>query len=130
MIVSSICSVPLGWTRHVQPAGQPYYVKTLDGRTYMTDTDVTKPDNMERMQGHIDDMEVRIKGILKDLPREFQIYLEPVQFHLKPVPVTLLYYYMINHDQDHRCVFWIDKFNVRDYYWKDEGLHSLSRWRT
>ncbi len=104
----------------MQSEGQPYYVKTQDGRTYMTDTDVTKPDNLDRMQRHIDDMEVRISGLAKDLPEEFQICLEP-----GPDP-DYVWYYMVNHDRDHRCIFWIDKFDLS--YLNDEGLHSLSHW--
>lgn len=121
-MVYSICSVPSGWTRHVQPEGQSYYVKTLDKRTYITDADITKPENLDTTRRHMDDMETRISTHANDLPEEFQIYLEP-----RSDPEAA--YYMVNHDHDHRCVFWIDKLDLRYHVYQDLGLHSLSHWR-
>ncbi len=86
----------------------------------MTDTDITKPENMDGMQRHIDDMEVRISELSKDLPKEFQICLKTNSYS------ETAYYYMVNHDQENRCVFWIDKIDLSSF--KDDGLHSLSRW--
>ncbi len=86
----------------------------------MTDTDITKPEKLDRLRRHMDDMEARISIHANDLPEEFQICLEPDDDSANA------FYYMINHDQDHRCVFWIDKFNLS--YLKGTGLHSLSHW--
>lgn len=118
----SFCRAPSGWTRHIQPEGQPYYVKVLDGRTYITDTDLTKPEKLYTMQCHIADMEVQISNHANDLQMDFQIYLQPLSD-------SLARYYMVNHDRDHRCLFWIDKLDIIDYYREDEGLHTLSHWR-
>ncbi len=86
----------------------------------MTDTDVTKLDNMARMQRHIDDMEVRISELAKGLPKEFHIYLEPGAVSEDA------WYYMVNHDPENRCVIWIDKSDLS--YRKNDGMHSLSHW--
>ncbi len=86
----------------------------------MTDTDITKREKLDRLQSQVDDMEVRIAGVSEDLPTVFQIYLEPGR------PSEHVFYYMINHDRDHRCVFWIDKLDLS--YLKNTVLHSLSQW--
>lgn len=88
----------------------------------MTDTDISKPENLDRMQRHIGDMEARISAT-NDLPKEFQICLEP-----DPNP-EFVYYYMANHDRDYRCVFWIDELDLRHHFPQDIGLHTLSHWR-
>ncbi len=121
-MVCSTSSVPTGWTRHVHPEGQPYYFKTRGGRTYMTDTDITKLENLDTMQRHVDDMETRISTHANVLPEEFQIYLE----HRSSFNAA---YYMVDHDRNHRCVFWIDKLDLREYVGQDLGLHSMSHWR-
>lgn len=118
----SIYRVPSGWTRHVHPEGSPYYVKVLGERTYITDTDIVKPGNWDRMQIHINDMELRISTRGNDLPKVIQIYLQPLC-------VSSARYYMVNHDRNHRCVFWIDKLNLRYCRRQDLGLHTLSHWR-
>lgn len=110
------------WTRHIQPEGQPYYIKVLDGRTYITETDITKPENWDRMQIHVNDMESRISTHANDLPDVFQIYLQPRSG-------SLAIYYMVNHDRNHRCIFWIDELNLRRRLRQDIGLHTLSHWR-
>ncbi len=123
-MVYSIYSVPSGWTRHIQPEGQPYYVKSRNGRrTYLTDIDITKLENMDRMQHHMDDMEVRISNHANDLPEKFQICLDP-HSHSEAA------YYMVNHDRGHGCIFWIDKLDLPQYTYHGIGLHSLSHWRT
>ncbi len=119
-MVYSICSVPPGWIRHIHPEGQPYYIKTLDGRTYITESDVTKPKNLDTIQREINDMGARISTLINDLPKAFLIYLE----HLSTSEAA--YYYMVNHDQDRRCVFWIDTLDLHHYISQDLGLHSLS----
>ncbi len=88
----------------------------------MTDSDVTKPENLAVMQCYIDDMEVRISNHANDLPKEFQIYLEPYS-------KSMAKYYMINHDRDRRCIFWIDKLVLQYRVNRDSGLHTLSHWR-
>lgn len=121
-MVDSLHRVPSGWTRHIQPEGQLYYVKTMVGRTYITDTDITKPENWDRIQIHINDMESRISTHANDLPEGFQIYLQPQSD-------SLAAYYMVNHDRNNRCLFWIDKLDLRRIYRQDLGLHSFSHWR-
>lgn len=86
----------------------------------MTDTDITKTVNLARTKRHIDDMESKISRCLNDLPLEFQICLE------LPSDSDVVYYYMVNHDRDHRCIFWIDDLDFRKYVDEDFGMHSLS----
>ncbi len=120
--VYSICRSPSGWARQIQPEGQPYYVKVLHGRTYITETDIMKPENWSRMQIHINDMESRISAHANGLPEVFQIFLQPLSD-------SLATYYMVNHDRDHRCLFWIDELDILHYYRAVDGLHTLAHWR-
>lgn len=74
---------------------------------YITDADLSVPENLAVIHGLIDQMEELISSHSDPLPEHIQIYLEP--WHSGGPDCG---YFMVDADPGKRCIFWLHTFGV------------------
>lgn len=111
-------SIPPDWSRHVHPLGTLYYVKRVEGRDYITESNPLDSELRLVLQSIIETLESRISAIDVIPSDGIQIYIDPYYDGTMTSG-----YYMVNTAPTSRRIFWIDAYNLAEITeWYDTAI--------